>query len=129
MGTSAHWRCVCWGPPLPRRRCPPARRRLRGWPASGRRERGAACADSQTGAAWKTDGGMHLERWWRTAPKDPTKEVKLFNDVSLNSLDFLQVVVGVLVGHVRGADVQLEVGSKVLKVVVVRKFWRVETIF
>lgn len=47
----------------------------------------------------------------------------------LNSLDFLQVVVGVLVGHVGGADVQLEVGPKVLKVVVVWKFWRVESEF
>lgn len=41
---------------------------------------------------------------------------------SQDSLDFLQVVVGVLIGHVRRADVQLEVGSKVLKVVVVWKF-------
>lgn len=40
----------------------------------------------------------------------------------LNSLDFLQVVVGVLVGHVGGADVQLEVRPKILKVVVVWKF-------
>lgn len=34
-------------------------------------------------------------------------------------LNLLQVVIGVLVGHVGGADVQLEVWSKVLKVVVV----------
>lgn len=39
-----------------------------------------------------------------------------------DSLDFLQVFVGVLVGHVGGADVELEVWPKVLKVVVVWKF-------
>lgn len=39
-----------------------------------------------------------------------------------HSLDFLQVFVGVLVGHVGGADVELEVWPKVLEVVVVWKF-------
>lgn len=34
-------------------------------------------------------------------------------------LDLLQVFVGVLVGHIGGADVQLEVGPKVLEVIVV----------
>lgn len=38
-----------------------------------------------------------------------------------DSLDLLQVVVGVLVGHVRGADVQFEVRPKVLKVIIVWK--------
>lgn len=37
----------------------------------------------------------------------------------MHSLDLLQVVVGVLIGHVGGADVQLEVWSEVLKVIVV----------
>lgn len=41
----------------------------------------------------------------------------------LDSLYFLQVVIGVLVGHVGGADVQLEVWSKVLEVVIVRELW------
>lgn len=44
----------------------------------------------------------------------------------MHSLDLLQVVVGVLIGHVGGADVQLEVGSKVLKVVVVWELCRVD---
>lgn len=39
----------------------------------------------------------------------------------MSLLDLLQVVVGVLIGHVGGADVQLEVWPKVLKVVVVWK--------
>lgn len=40
----------------------------------------------------------------------------------MHSLDLLQVVVGVLIGHVGGTDVQLEVWSKVLEVVIVWKF-------
>ena len=39
-----------------------------------------------------------------------------------DSLDLLQIVVCVLVGHIGGADVQLEVWPKVLKVVVVWEF-------
>lgn len=38
-----------------------------------------------------------------------------------DSLDLLQVVVGVLVGHVGGTDVQFEVWPKVLKVIIVWK--------
>ena len=36
-----------------------------------------------------------------------------------HSLDFLHVLCGVLVGHVGGTDVKLEVGPVVLKVVIV----------
>lgn len=43
----------------------------------------------------------------------------------MDLLDLLQVVVGVLVGHVGGTDVQLEVWPKVLKVVVVWEFYEV----
>lgn len=122
-----YWRCACCGPPPPRLRCPPARR-LRGWPASGRRGREEACADSRTGAAWKTKtrgGFTRRERSQKTqdGPRlaaGSHRELKM--GFSQDSLDFLQVVVGVLIGHVRRADVQLEVGSKVLKVVVVWKF-------
>lgn len=46
----------------------------------------------------------------------------------MHSLDLLQVVVGVLIGHVGGADVQLEVWSEVLKVVVVWELCRVRVI-
>lgn len=44
------------------------------------------------------------------------------NAISL--LDFVHVLLGVLVGHVGWADVQLEVGAKVLKVVIVWELWR-----
>ena len=37
------------------------------------------------------------------------------------SFDLIEVVECVLIGHVGGADVKLEVGSKVLKVVIVRQ--------
>lgn len=40
----------------------------------------------------------------------------------VHSLDLLQIVIGVLIGHVGRTDVQLEVWSKVLKVIVVWKF-------
>ena len=35
------------------------------------------------------------------------------------SLDLVEVVESVLIGHVCGTDVKLEVGSKVLKIVIV----------
>lgn len=41
-------------------------------------------------------------------------------------LDFLQVVIGVLIGHVGWADVQFEVRPKVLKLVVVWELCGVE---
>lgn len=37
-------------------------------------------------------------------------------------LDLLQIFIGVLVGHVGWADVQLEVRSKVFKIIVVWQF-------
>ena len=40
---------------------------------------------------------------------------------SRDSLDLVHVLAGVLVAHVGGGDVQLEVGAKVLEVVVVRQ--------
>ena len=43
----------------------------------------------------------------------------------MDSLDLLQVVIGILIGHVGGADVQLEIWSKVLKVVIVRELCEV----
>lgn len=67
---ATYWRCVCWGPPLPRPRCPPARR-LRGWPASERRGRAAACADSRTSAAWKTKGQGQLTAAAMTSSGSP----------------------------------------------------------
>ena len=44
-----------------------------------------------------------------------------------HSLDFLHVLCGVLVGHVGGADVKLEIRSVVLKVVVVGQLCETES--
>lgn len=50
------------------------------------------------------------------------KNPERLNASTAHSLDLLQVVVGVLIGHVGGTDVQLEVWPKVLKVVIVWEF-------
>ena len=42
-----------------------------------------------------------------------------FTKKPVHLLDFVKVLLGVLVGHVRGGNVQLEVGPEVLEVVVV----------
>lgn len=42
---------------------------------------------------------------------------------SKHILDLVHVLLCVLVGHVGGADVQLEIRAEVLKVVVVRQLW------
>lgn len=54
--------------------------------------------------------GLHLHAW------RVRQHAQVFEQALL---DLLQVFVGVLVGHVGRADVQLEVGPEVLKVIVV----------
>lgn len=58
-----------------------------------------------------------------TALKPPVEGVSLVKR-SKHLLDLLEILVGILVSHVGGTDVQLKVWSKVLKIVVIWKFCR-----
>lgn len=58
-----------------------------------------------------------------TAAKPPVEGGSLAKR-NKHLLDLLKILIGILVSHVRGTDVELKVWSKVLKIVIIWKFCR-----
>ena len=65
---------------------------------------------------------VHMLNWKPFPPHaPPTHNTHHATPPMLHPLDLVEVLWGVLVGHVGWTDVQLEVWAKVLKVVIVRQ--------
>lgn len=71
------------------------------------------------------EGNIPISTMPPPAAKHPAEGVSLAKR-SKHLLDLLEILVGILVSHVGGTDVKLEVWSKVLKIVIIWKFCRQE---